>query len=903
MGLRSNVVQGLRSLFRKRAIEREMDEELSAFVEASTTDKLRRGMTPDEAVRAARAEMGSANAVKHHIRSAAWETRLEILWHDLWYGVRTLARSPGFASIAVLTLALGIGANAAIFQLLDAVRLRSLPVRNPSELTVVHLADLPGWRGNRETDYPALNNPLWEYIRDHQHVFSQVMAWSPTVLGITEGDHERVVRGLWVSGDFFNALGVRPALGRVFTSSDDRPGCGAAGVVVSYAFWQSQLEGNPEIVGHTLIIGRHVVPILGVTSPGFTGPEIGSSFDVAVPICSQSAYWTEGNWLDSSTDWWLTVMGRLKPGDSLTAANAGLETFSAAAFEASLRKDYPAENIRDYLHFKLVADSASGGVSWLRDQYESPLWMLLGLAGFVLLIACANLANLMLARGSARVREFAVRLSLGATQGRLVWQLLWESFLLVLLGTVSGLMLARILGKSLVALLSTQGDSLFLDMHADWRVLGFAAMLATMTVLLFGLFPAFRVTRLAPSEAMKSSSPRTGARESNRLRRGLVITQVALSLVLVAGAVLFARTLTNLLTVDAGFRQDNILIAQLDLSRLPVGRRLAVTKEIVDRLRSLSGVEAAAEVGFVPLSGSSQDNRVWAVDENRQSGFDPNFNSIGSGYFKTLATPLLAGRDFDEQDTPNSPKVAIVNQEFAKRFGRGPNPVGLRIRREATPHEPETTFEIVGVVKNAKYKDLREKWRPIIYLPISQSQIPDSFPQVMIHSAFPLADLTLSLRRAVDEINPGINVDFQVFKTQIKESLLPERLMAALSGFFGLLAALLTAVGLYGVISFLVTRRTHEIGIRMALGARKRHVLASILRETLMLTALGIGAGLPITFCVAHLIQSMLFGIKPSDPEALAFAVLALCAVSLAAAYIPARRAASVDPMVALRDE
>jgi putative ABC transport system permease protein len=902
MNLRS-VIQGLRSLFRKRAIEAEMDDELSALVEASMADKLRRGMTADEAVRAARVEVGSANAVKHHIRSAVWETKFEIFCHDLWYGVRTLARSPGFAAIAILTLALGIGANTAIFQLLDAVRLRSLPVRNPNELTVIHLADLPGWRGSHETDYPSLNNPLWEYIRDHQHVFSQVMAWSPTALGITESDHERLVRGLWVSGDFFNALGVAPALGRVFTSSDDRPGCGAAGAVVSYAFWQSQLHGDPQVVGHTLIIGRHVVPILGVTASGFTGPEIGSSFDVAVPICSQSTYWTEGNWLDSSTDWWLTVMGRLKPGDSLSAANARLESLSPAAFQASLRKDYPTENIRDYLHFRLVADSAAGGVSWLRDKYESPLWMLLGLAGFVLLIACANLANLMLARGSARVREFAVRLSLGATQGRLIWLLLWESLLLVLLGTLSGLLLARLLGKALIALLSTQGGSLFLDMHADWRVLVFTATLAAMTVLLFGLFPAFRATRLAPSEAMKSSSPRTGAREGNRLRRGLVIAQVALSLVLVAGAVLFARTLTNLLTVDAGFRQDNILITQLGLSRLPAAQRLTVKKQIVDRLRNLPGVESAAEVGLVPLGGAGQDNRVWAVGENRQSGLDSNFNSIGSGYFKTLGTPLLAGRDFNEQDTPNSPKVAIVNQEFAKQFGRGPNPVGLRIHREATPHQPELTLEIVGVVKNTKYKDLRENWRPIVYLPIAQDQTPDSFPQVMIHSALPLSDLTSSLRRAVLEINPGINVGFQVFRTQIQESLLPERLMAALSGFFGLLAALLTAVGLYGVISFLVARRTHEIGIRMALGARKGHVLASILRETLMLTACGVGVGLPITFFVARLIESMLFGIKPGDPAALGFAVLALCAVSLAAAYIPARRAASVDPMIALRDE
>jgi predicted permease len=709
-----------------------------------------------------------------------------------------------------------------------------------------------------------------------------------------------------VSGNFFNTLGVQPALGRVFTSSDDRPGCGAAGVVVSYAFWQTRLGADPQAAGHTLMIGHHVVPILGVTSPGFTGPEVGSSFDVAAPICSQAAYWTEGNWLDSSTDWWLTVMGRLKPGESLSTANAGLATFSSAAFEGSLRKDYPTENVKDYLHFKLVADSAPGGVSWLRNEYESPLWMLLGLAGFVLLIACANLANLMLARGSARVREFALRLSLGATRARLIWQLLWESLLVVLLGLISGLALAKVLSKSLIALLSTQDDSLFLDLHSDWRMLGFTATLAAITVLLFGLLPAFRITRLAPNEGMKSGSQRTGSsHESNRLRRGLVITQVALSLVLVTGAVLFARTLTNLLTVDAGFRQDNILIAQIDLSplRLPVARRPEMKREIVNRMRSVAGVDAAAEADIVPLSGSGVDNRVWADGENRQSGFDPNFNRVGNGYFTTLGTPLLGGRDFDQQDTPDSPKVAIVNQEFVRRFGKGVNPVGLRIRREATPHEPETAFEIVGVVKNSKYKDLREKPVPIVYLPTPQDPNPDSFEQVIVHSPLPRAGLTSSLKGTVVGINPNIGVDFQVFKTQIQGSLLPERLMAALSGFFGILAAMLTAVGLYGVISFFVARRTHEIGIRMALGAGKWHVLSSILRETLMLTVLGIAVGLPLTFFVSHLVANKLFGVKPNDPAALAVAMVALCGVSLAAAYIPARRAAAVDPMVALRDE
>jgi predicted permease len=486
-----------------------------------------------------------------------------------------------------------------------------------------------------------------------------------------------------------------------------------------------------------------------------------------------------------------------------------------------------------------------------------------------------------------------------------MWQLMWESLLLVVMGAASGLLVARFLGKSLIALLSTQGDSLFVDLHSDWRVLGFTAMLAAMTVMLFGVVPAFRATRLAPSEAMKSGSPRTGAtHESHRLRRGLVITQVALSLVLVTGAVLFARTLGNLLTVDAGFRQDNVLIAQLDLSPLhiPVARRVAVKKEIVERLRAVAGVESVSEVGIVPLSGSSIDNRVWADGENRQSGLDPNFNWIGSGYFKTLGTPLLAGREFGEQDTPDSPRVAIVNQEFARRFGKA-NPTGLRIRREATPHAPETVFEIVGVVGNSKYKDLREKFEPIVYLPVSQEPNPDSFVQVFVHSEMAPAVLTSSLKRAAEGISPEIHADFQVFKTQIRESLLPERLMAALSGFFGILAGLLTAVGLYGVISFLVTRRTHEIGIRMALGASRTHIISSILRETLMLTLVGVALALPITFGVARLIASMLFGIRPSDPVALGFAVFVLCGVSLAAAYIPASRAAAVDPIVALREE
>jgi len=905
MSWRCNLAK-LAALFRRPQTMYDLEEEIRTHLQMEEQENLESGMAPDEARYAALRRFGNVALAQQKSREMWVWNRAETIRHDLGFGLRQLKRSPGFTAVAVLTLALGIGANTAIFQLLDAVRLRSLPVTNPEELTLVHLADKPGKRGSQDTTYPALNNPLWQYIRDHQAAFSQVLAWSPTMLGISESGHERAVPSLWVSGNFFDVLGVRPALGRLFNSDDDEPGCGASGVVVSYGFWQEQLGGDPHAIGRTLTIGRHPVLILGVTGAGFTGPEIGHSFDLAVPICSQAAYWTDGNWLDSSTDWWLTVMGRLKPGGSPAEANASLKSLSPAAFESSLRRDYPTENVRDYLRFQLVADSAPAGVSWLRDKYENPLWMLLGLAGVVLLIACANLANLMLARGSARMQELAVRLSLGATRARLISQLLWETAPLVLFGAATGLVLARILGRCLVSLLSTQGDSLFVDLHPDWRVLGFTSMLAALTALLFGLVPAFRAVSIAPSEAMKAGSARSGGmQESSRLRQALVIAQVALSLVLVTGAVLFARTLGNLLTVDAGFREDNILIAQLDLSRLrlPVTRRIAAKQEMLDQLRSIPGAEGAAEAGIIPLSGGSIDNRVWAEGEDRQSGLDPNFNWVGEGYFKTLGIPLLAGRDFGEKDTTMSPKVAIVNEEFARRLGKGPNPVGLRIRREATPHEPESVFEIVGMVKNSKYSDLRERFRPIVYLSVTQDQSPDPFEQIMLHSTLPLPMLTSKIKQAVAERSLDISVDFKVFKTQIQESLLPEKLMAALSGFFGILAGLLTAVGLYGVISFLVARRTHEIGIRMALGAGKAQVLLSVLRETLLLTMAGMGLGLPITFGVARLIASMLFGVKPEDPASLTMAACALCAVGLAAAYIPARRAAKVDPVVALRYE
>ena len=826
---------------------------------------------------------------------------------DLRYGLRMLAKSPGFTAVALLTLALGIGANTAIFQLLDAVRLRTLPVKNPEQLVRIQLADPASRRGSQASWYEfALTNPLWEQIRDHQQVFSGVLAWANFDFNLAPAGERRPARGLLVSGDFFRALGVEPILGRVFRAGDDHRGCGLTGAVLSYALWQRDFGGDRSVVGRKLTIDRHPVEIIGVTPASFSGLEIGRSFDVALPICSQATLSGEFNWLDAGTIWWLTVMGRLKPGISVAQASAQLHALSLGVFEATLPKDYPPVSVKDYLNSKLTGVAGGTGVSWLRDQYGNPLWLLLITAGLVLLIACANLANLMLARATTREREIAVRLAVGASRARLIRQLLVESLLLAAFGGGAGLLLAGVLSRLLVLLLTTQDNPLFLDLNPDWRVLAFASGLAVLTCVLFGLAPALRATRLAPGAAMKAESRGlTETRERFSLRRALLATQVALSLVLLVGALLLSRTLHNLLTAYPGFQEEGILVAGVDLTELnlPINRRLLFKRQILSRLRAVPGVDSLAEAGLIPLSGSNTDNVVWTEGSDRSHGIDANFNWIGSGYFKTLEIPLLAGRDFDDRDTPRSPKVAIVNQVFASKLGLGANPLGRSFRIEATPTQPETAFEIVGLVKDTKYLSLREALPPLAFLSASQDSKPDPFTQIVIRSSAPLTDITGRLRQSLEETNPQISTDFWVFKTMIGEKLLPERLMATISGSFGLLAALLATVGLYGVISYTVVRRTNEIGIRMALGANGWAVLTMVIREAAVSLLVGLAVGTLLALGAARMAGSMLFGLRPDDPAVFIVAIGTLGAAALLASYIPARRATKVDPMVALRYE
>jgi predicted permease len=823
---------------------------------------------------------------------------------DLRFAARMLLKSPGFAVVAIVSLALGIGANTAIFQLIDAVRLRTLPVKSPQDLAEVRIGDMIGARGNWLRN-DSVTNPLWEQIRQRQQVFSEIFAWADEEVNLSpKGGGAHFARRLWVSGNFFDALGVRPILGRVFTPADDRRGCGLAGAVISYGFWQREFGGSASVIGRKIVLGVGPVNVIGVTPPSFFGLEVGRQFDFAMPICAVTS--SDENRLDSGTTWWLTVMGRLKPGVSLAQADAHFQAISPGIFETTLPADYPPVSVKPYLAMKLNAIAAGGGVSSLRDQYSTPLGLLLAIAGLVLLIACANLANLMLARASAREREIAVRLAIGASRARLIRQLMTEGLLLAIAGAAGALFLGRELSQFLVAFLGSGYNSVFLDVRPDWRVFGFTASLALLTCVFFSLAPALRATRAQPGDVLKSGSRGTTAgRERFGLRRILVASQIALSLVLMVGALLFVRTLNNLMAVEPGFRESGILIARVTYGWLDLApnRYASLRRDLVEHIQSIPGVDAVAETASLPVDGQNWTNIMWMDGSDASNGREIFRSLVGPGYFHTIGTTLLAGREFDQRDTPTSQNAAIVSEEFARKFSLGPNPVGRKFWIEKTPAAPQVVCEIVGVARNSKYRDLRQDFMPVAYFPISQFPQPVTGFNILIRSGVGLDALTPSVRRAISDVNPNIGYSFFVFKTRIEESLLRERLMAILSGLFGGLAVVLATVGLYGVISYTVARRTNEIGIRIALGAGRNSVMGLIWRETGLLLAVGLGAGVLISLALGRAASGLLFGLQPNDPLTFAAAGAVLAVVALIASYVPARRAAKVDPMVALRHE
>lgn len=896
---------GIARFFRRGRWDEERARELESYLAEETADNIARGMTPDEARTAACRRLGNPTRIREEIYTMNSLGFVETIWQDLRYGARLLRRNPTFAIVAILTLALGTGANTAIFQLVDAVRLRALPVDGPEQLAEIRITKAPhGRTGQFNGRWPMLSYPLYREVRDRQQVFTGVVAWGSTSFDLARGGESRPAGALWVSGNFFPVLGVRPAVGRLLAPSDDVKGCGAPGVVLGYPFWQREYGGDPSAVGREIHLDGHRFDIIGVASSEFFGVDVGRAFDVAVPICAEPIFRGENTVIERPDVWFLAAIGRLRPGVTVAQAGAHLAGLSQGIQAATVSPRYTARDATNYLEMELGALPASGGISGVRRTYGDSLDILLGVTAIVLLIACANLANLMLARATAREREVAVRLAIGASRWRLVRQMFSESLLIAALGAAGGLVAAQWFSRALVAFLSTSDSPLFVDLGLNWRVFAFTSLVAVAACLLFGLAPAIRATAASPGASMKAGG-RGGSdgRERFALRRALVVVQVALSLVLVVGALLFARSLRNLTSQDAGFRRDGILTAAFDMRKagLAPEAQPAANARLVERIRAIPGVEAAAQAFTTPVGDNFWNERV-AIDDVVQHDA-VNINAVGRGYLQLFDIALVAGRDFDARDTPASPRVAIVSQSFAKKYFPGRSAIGQTFTFERGPDQPNPPTEIVGIAADTKYTDLREPFLPLVYLAATQEPDPGPFLRIAVRATGSTAAIASAVTNAAVEVSPAIAIQYHTVRELVQRSMLRERLMATLSAFFGGLALLIATVGLYGVMSYMVQRRRVEIGVRMALGADAASVVRLIVREAGVLLALGLAVGTGLSLYAARTAETFLFGLQPRDPLTLALASVTLASVALAASWLPARRASRVAPTVALREE
>ena len=828
---------------------------------------------------------------------------VETILQDLRYGFRLLRKNPTFSLVAILTLALGTGANAAIFQLVNSVRMRALPVERPQELASVGIDTSGNGRtGQFRNRRPMFTEPLWQAIRAEQQGFADLFAWGIASWNLATDGEYLPAQGIYVTGGFFQGLGVTPHIGRVIAAADDQQGCGAPGAVLSHGLWQSRYGGNPGVIGQTISLDNRAFEIVGVTPPGFFGVEVGRSFDVALPLCAEALFMGARTGIGQRDIWFLDMMGRLKPGWTAERAQAQLQAASPAIFQATVPPRYNPATAGNYQKFKLTATAAGTGVSGVRREYATQLWILLGATGLVLLITCANLANLMLARATAREREIAVRLAIGASRRRIVRQMLSESLLIAGFGALGGMLLARWISRSLVLFLSTETNRLFIDLSPDWRVYAFVTGVAVLACLLFGLSPALKATGTNPGRTMQAGGrSSTDSHERFAMRRALVVVQVALSMVLIVGALLFGRSLRNLVTVDPGFRQDGIVAVSVDMRRSGIdpAALLQVQARAMDRVRAVPGIMHAAEAMIVPMSGSGWNQNI-LIDGEEKDG-NVNFNRVGADYFRVMETPLVAGRWFGAEDRAGAPETAIVNESFARRFFGGANPVGRTFQIVMGQGEPRPHYQIVGLVKDTKYNDLREDFMPIGYFPAAQEPRPSPGLDFVARTDLPLSSIRPSVTRAVRDAVPGSTVAYDSVRTYVRDSLVTERLMATLSGFFGVLAMLIATIGLYGVMSYMVSRRRVEIGIRMALGADAGSVVRMVLRESGVLLGAGIVAGVALAALVSRWAASLLFGLEPYDPMSFVLASVSLGIVSALAAWIPARRASRVAPTIALR--
>jgi len=808
---------------------------------------------------------------------------LVVDWRDGW---RSLRATPAITALAVLSLGLGIGANSALFSIYNGLMLRSLPVADAKRLVL-----LTGeW-----------TNPIWEEIRARQdQIADGAFAWSVERFDLSPSGETDPVDGIFASGRMFEVLGVSAIRGRTFTSADDDRRGGQSGpvAVISYRLWQQRFAGASDVLGRTLSVDRKLFTIVGVMPRGFFGPDVGRSADVILPLGAEAIINGAESSLDVRLSWWLNIMLRLQRDQTIGQLTGQLRGVQPEIRTATL----PAQLNHDYLTEPFELEAAPSGRSTLRAQYEQPLKALMAVVGLVLLIACANIANLLLARATARRHELGVRLALGASRLRLSRQLLGESLLLAGAGAALGLLFARWGSRALVAQLSSVSNSVVLDMPLDWRVLAFTMAVSAATALLFGMAPAISMSGLSPFEALKEQGRSASGERRGGVRQFLVVLQVAVSLILVVTASLFTRTLFSLTTRDLGFDRDPVLLASVTVTQ-PAERRLDVFERLRDAAAAVPGVASAAISFTTPTARAGWNTRIVVPPGSPLKGRELAswINAVSPDWFRTYGIRLAGGRDFNSHDRIGAPRVAIVNRAFARRFLKEGDPVGQYFSDQG-PSGKQDSFAVVGVVEDSIYRSIRAAMEPTMFVPFAQWSNPRSVVSIGVRSAgAPPLSLTRSLSDAFGKADPQASLTFLTLSSQVDAALTQERLLARLSTFFGGLALLLASLGLYGVTAYSVNRRRGEIGIRMALGANAPTIVRMILNRVGVLVALGIAVGTGAGLWASRFVASFLYGFEPSDPGTFGLAALVLSLVAAVAGWLPAVRASRIDPAEVLR--
>ncbi len=901
------IALGLRSVFRKAKVDRELNEELGTFLEMATQEKMRNGTSRKDAAREVRLERGSPEIAKEVVAVAGWESVLETSWQDLRYALRTLAKSKGFTVVAVVTLALGIGANTAVFSAVDALLLRKLPVKNPDELVIFDWLRTPGsmvagYSGyGRQGPAPGLgirtsfSALTVERFREHSATLADVFAFSPT--GPLNIDRQAdTVSGLFVTGRYFAGLGVQASLGRILSESDDRPQAEPV-AVISHRYWQRRFASDPSAVGTTIKVNRLPVVIVGITPEGFDGPRMGESSDITLPVSVAARLSPTGSARPVSV-WWLQMMGRLKPGVSREQALAEIQ----ARFADTVRESWAARPpdtpnpTRSELPRLRVRPGAQGPDDPPLLDARDHLSAVFAVVAAVLLIGCVNLATLLLVRGSARRQEVTLRVTLGASRWRVVRQLMTESFLLAVFGGIGGAILAW-WGKDFMAWLPA-GDTPIVDARIDPQVLAFTAILSVITALLFGIGPALRATQPDLGPSLKTSAPMGG---TIRGAKALLTAQVAISLVLLVSAGLLARTLYNLSKVNVGFNADNLLVFRIDpaLQSDSSSRILDVYDRIIAAIEAVPGVQSCTMSAMPLIARSEWEEPV----QPGGTGLPKNafIQIVRWNFLETMGIPLVAGRDLAAADTQGRPRVAVINETMAQLVFGERTPVGRHFQF-VNGDDRNVAIQVIGVARDSKYASLEQRVPPTLFMP--HAQVPPSGMTVEVRTMPNPMTVASAIREAVRETDPSISlVEMKTQRQQIAQTIGKPRAFAALTTVSGMIGLLLACIGLYGVVSYETIRRTREIGIRMALGARRSNVLRLVMHQTVVVVTIGAGIGIGFTLAAARLIRGVLFGVGPSDPFAIGSAAAVLIVVALAASYLPARRASQLDPTQALRYE